>query len=565
MRNHSLTSACRQPHGVILIVVLVLVVMISLAGFTFMNRMATEYEATLIHGDLRQAHQTLASAETFLVYLAEQQAGQPEPYNQLLHNHGLFSSRIIRPVSGLEAASAPSRSSKPARLRWRFSVVNNLTDRPDQAGQESVIPEGSQFQGVRFGLQNESGKLHLGRVMLWENEMPGAGRTALMQCPGMTPEAADSVLDWIDSDDEPRQFGAEREYYSQLDQPYAPRNGIPESLEELLFVKGVTRDSLYGEGQRQEVESQANDAWTELFTLHSAEADQTRSGRDRIDLNDVYPSDYTGQESGHPAELSFLPAALVRYILLARLYGISYSADFVNDAEDFGPVTEPQTESSMAEIEMTDVEFLDLEDISSLADLIGTSVQLPRARGGHLLHSPLNSDTSEFLETMKQLEERVTVSSDDTLLGRINVNTAAEPVLRALIGDAQIASQIVEQRHMADPWERETTAWLLTRQILDLPTYRRIYPHITTRGAVHSGEIIVYREFGGPFLRRRLIIDASSQPARRVAWVDLTEDGLPVDLSALRSQRSEFADAVEFDGPSAGSGGMGHNLNRVVR
>jgi hypothetical protein len=166
---------------------------------------------------------------------------------------------------------------------------------------------------------------------------------------------------------------------------------------------------------------------------------------------------------------------------------------------------------------------------------------------------------------MKQLEERVTVSSDDTLLGRINVNTAAEPVLRALIGDAQIASQIVEQRHMADPWERETTAWLLTRQILDLPTYRRIYPHITTRGAVHSGEIIVYREFGGPFLRRRLIIDASSQPARRVAWVDLTEDGLPVDLSALRSQRSEFADAVEFDGPSAGSGGMGHNLNRVVR
>ena len=42
-------------NGVVLIVVLVLVVMMSLAGFGFMNRMATEYEATLINADSRQA------------------------------------------------------------------------------------------------------------------------------------------------------------------------------------------------------------------------------------------------------------------------------------------------------------------------------------------------------------------------------------------------------------------------------------------------------------------------------------------------------------------------------
>ena len=64
----------QQRTGVILIVVLVLVVMISLAGFAFMKRMATEYEATVIGGELRQAVQTLASAETFLVALAEEQA-----------------------------------------------------------------------------------------------------------------------------------------------------------------------------------------------------------------------------------------------------------------------------------------------------------------------------------------------------------------------------------------------------------------------------------------------------------------------------------------------------------
>ena len=565
MRNYSFTAACQQRHGVILIVVLVLVVMISLAGFAFMNRMATEYEATLIHGDLRQAHQTLASAETFLLYLAEQQAGQPEPYNQLRHNQSLFSSRTIRPASGLEVALAPSRSSTVPRLRWRFSVVNSLTDPPDRDQQENEIREGSQFPVVRFGLQNESGKLHFGRVMLWENETPGAGRNALMQFPGMTPQAADSILDWIDGDDEPRQFGAEQEHYSQLDPPYAPRNGLPESLEELLFVNGVTREVLYGEEQRQGIDGQLSHSWTELFTLHSAEPDKTRSGMDRIDLNDVYPSDYAGEEDGNQTELSFLPEGLIKYILLARLYGVSYSPDFVNDSTGFDPATEPLTEVSLAEIEIADDEFLDLEDINSLADLIGTSVQLPKARGGQLLDSPLNSDNSEFLETMEQLEERVTVSFDDTLIGRININTASEPVLLALIGNAQVVSQIVQQRHMVDPWERETTAWLLTRQVLDLQTYRRIYPHITTRGAVHSGEIVVYREFGGPFLRRRLIIDASSQLARRVTWVDLTEDGLPVDISALRYQRSDFADTTEFEGLSAAGGDMSHDLKRIVR
>jgi hypothetical protein len=51
---------------------------------------------------------------------------------------------------------------------------------------------------------------------------------------------------------------------------------------------------------------------------------------------------------------------------------------------------------------------------------------------------------------------------------------------------------------------------------------------------------VVYRNSGGPFLRRRLIIDASIIPARRVAWLDLTQRGLPGGMSALAYDNGDF-------------------------
>ena len=67
-----------------------------------------------------------------------------------------------------------------------------------------------------------------------------------MQLPGMTEALADALLDWVDTDESPRGFGAEAEYYETLSPPYAPRNGLPECLDELLLVRDVTRQLLYG-------------------------------------------------------------------------------------------------------------------------------------------------------------------------------------------------------------------------------------------------------------------------------------------------------------------------------
>ena len=57
----------------------------------------------------------------------------------------------------------------------------------------------------------------------------------------------EAIIDWLDEDDEPLDFGgAESSYYQGLDTPYGPRNGPMEFIEELLLVKGITYELYSG-------------------------------------------------------------------------------------------------------------------------------------------------------------------------------------------------------------------------------------------------------------------------------------------------------------------------------
>jgi len=57
---------------------------------------------------------------------------------------------------------------------------------------------------------------------------------------------ADAIKDWIDSDDETTEFGAEDTYYRALERPYPCKNAPFEFLEELLLVRGITEELFYG-------------------------------------------------------------------------------------------------------------------------------------------------------------------------------------------------------------------------------------------------------------------------------------------------------------------------------
>jgi general secretion pathway protein K len=62
-------------------------------------------------------------------------------------------------------------------------------------------------------------------------------------------EIVDAVKDWIDADSEVTGAGAEDGYYGGLDRPYAAKNAPLDCIEELLMVKGITRELFYGTGE----------------------------------------------------------------------------------------------------------------------------------------------------------------------------------------------------------------------------------------------------------------------------------------------------------------------------
>jgi len=58
----------------------------------------------------------------------------------------------------------------------------------------------------------------------------------------------DSLIDWIDTGDgdSEEEYGAEDGYYKGLEPPYSCKNGPVESIDELLLVRGFTKELLYG-------------------------------------------------------------------------------------------------------------------------------------------------------------------------------------------------------------------------------------------------------------------------------------------------------------------------------
>jgi general secretion pathway protein K len=80
---------------------------------------------------------------------------------------------------------------------------------------------------------------------------------------------ADSILDWKDKDDLHRLNGAESDYYQSMSVPYKAKNDNFDTLEELLLVKGVTREILFGYGKQKGL--------IEFLTVHG--------GTNKINLN----------------------------------------------------------------------------------------------------------------------------------------------------------------------------------------------------------------------------------------------------------------------------------------
>ena len=133
-------------------------------------------------------------------------------------------------------------------------VANCLVNNTDQTTLDSEIqaeavplgdglfwlirPNPDDERQYSYGVVDEASKLNI--------------RTAtvdmLLCLPNMTPELAACIVDWQSPPNSPVTDGggAKDEYYLQLPEPYNCKNAPFETLDELLLVKGATRELLYG-------------------------------------------------------------------------------------------------------------------------------------------------------------------------------------------------------------------------------------------------------------------------------------------------------------------------------
>ncbi len=127
--------------------------------------------------------------------------------------------------------------------------------------------------------------------------------------PFMTEDTADSILDWIDADDEPTPLGAETPYYMSLPNSYVARNGPLRSMLELEMIAGVDPRDVRGEDWNQNglLDANENDGaaswppdngdgvldmgWSGIMTASSVDGGLTNSGEIPLDLKTATPSD----------------------------------------------------------------------------------------------------------------------------------------------------------------------------------------------------------------------------------------------------------------------------------
>jgi hypothetical protein len=532
-RTDSLTHA--QHQGYVLIVVLIVILVLSLVAYRFSDAMVSELRAGVRSADYAQAR---AAAVSGVHYVAA-----------LLSDPEWLALKIGNPYDNpdyFQDIPVPRDPNNPSGKQAYFSVIH-------------VFPlTGGGYQ-QRFGLADEGGKININALMA----LDPSGETlynALLKLPNMTPEVADAIVDWVDSNDDARPNGAESAYYRGLAQPYSAKNGPLNTLDELLLVKGVTPQLLYGtdrnrNGVDDENAGLVDRGWSDYLTVYGREVNVDSSGILRIWINgdDIIGIYQALLNSG-------LDADMAAYIVAVKIFGNNNLVTVTEDGQirpkskgkgagtGMGKQTQAVYVAADAEQLITAVETrlaaiaTSGRAISSVMDLIGTGVILQQNNQTNppqnlVYFSPLN-DPARRAELLPVLLDKIATREAVEMIPRLNVNTASREALLGLPGltDTEV-DNILAARDNVVPFSLEamTGAWLLTEAGLSISKFRNLERYITGTSMVYRVEVVGYFAEGGPTARVEAVIDSNLGAPRILYFRDLGDLDQPRAYSPQRS------------------------------
>src|SRR4030042_2930144 len=123
---------------------------------------------------------------------------------------------------------------------------------PEHPGFLSADDEGR----FKVTIEDEAAKIPLNKLITGDKDkkvdrVVRAQLERLFELLELDPELIDPIIDWLDPDNNPQPFGAEDAYYQSLPSPYPCKNGPFAALAELLLVKGMTKEILYGQEEKK--------------------------------------------------------------------------------------------------------------------------------------------------------------------------------------------------------------------------------------------------------------------------------------------------------------------------
>jgi hypothetical protein len=451
--------------------VLVTIVILSLSVYTFTALMQTEEEASRLGTRQLQSKNLVDSGMDFVrLYLSNSEATIREKGGRW--DNPTYFQAVPVAVSNSDAA-----------LVGYFSVATSSLD-------EEGAPEGQ-----RFGLIDESSKINLNTMPYAEATLALSGgnvRDLLMGLPEMTEEIADSILDWMDADDETRDYGVESAYYEGLSPPYSAKNGPLDSMDELLLINGVTPQLLFGLDTNRNgildpaemtgtnvssIDAEMYLGWANYLTLYSNESNLTAEGLPRINVNaDDLEQLYDDLKSAFDDEWA-------NFVIYYRC----------SSAE---PSTEPPSETAVIQsAALLPPDFAVLESkrkLNSIVDLVMAYVDTSEWDESNLTsfaESPVKIGNVPF--TMPRLMASLTTFEGATIPGRINIMQAPRVVMMGIPGlDESTVDQIISQRgtdfELDDPtgadMNRKYETWLFVEGVVDLATMKTLMSYVCTGG-----------------------------------------------------------------------------------
>lgn len=497
-----------RRRGIVLILVLIVVVALAFSAYTFTAIMQAEQEAAQMSGRRIQSRYLVDSGvESIRLFLSLTDDGVEE-------NGGTYDNPVQ--FQGMPVYQDP--------VEQINGYVTAVAPALDDSGLQA---------GFRYGLTDESTKLNLNVLPMVEAQVPDGGRMLLMALPLMTEDIADAIMDYIDTDQDPREYGCERDYYARLSPPYLPTDGPLESIEELLMVRGVTPELLFGfddnhngiidgeEGSQSGSRGLSDDmalGWANYLTLWSRERNYTREGLPRIDINQSDLATLFEQLS------TVFNNEWATFIVALRING-----PYTGEDESTGPRLPGELDLTNASASFQFSQVLEVVDARVEAQFIGEDETV-------ILDSPFRSDGGLGLQ-MPLLLENVTTVASDSIPGRINIAQCSRTVLLGIPGmTEEVADTIVSRRDVVrddDDPNRDFETWLLVEGIVDLATMRQMLPFVCVGGDVYKAELVGYFDDGMGSSRAEVVIDRTGAFPRILFWRDKSHLPLGYETDTL--------------------------------